>query len=70
MRYGEVEFAILKPEEEHGNIPREEHKEREILFLVRQWFPHLDEKKRELDCGKDEECMYQERYSVPTVSPT
>ena len=59
VRYGEVEFAILKPEEEHGNIPREEHKEREILFLVRQWFPHLDEKKRELDCGKDEECMYQ-----------
>ena len=38
---------------------REEHREREILFLARQWFPQLDREKQELHCGKDEECMYQ-----------
>lgn len=57
VRYGEAEYAI--PGNGEGNISREEHKEREILFLLRQWFPHVDEGKKEFHCGKDEECMYQ-----------
>ncbi len=63
MRYGDTEFPLIKPESEgvkwNGNIVREEHREREILFLARQWFPQLDREKQELHCGKDEECMYQ-----------
>lgn len=63
VRYGDTEFPLIKPESEgvkwNGNIVREEHREREILFLARQWFPQLDREKQELHCGKDEECMYQ-----------
>ena len=63
MRYGDTEFPLIKSESEgvkwNGNIVREEHREREILFLARQWFPQLDREKQELHCGKDEECMYQ-----------
>ncbi len=63
VRYGDTEFPLIKSESEgvkwNGNIVREEHREREILFLARQWFPQLDREKQELHCGKDEECMYQ-----------
>lgn len=59
VRYGETEFAILEDGEGEGHVPREAHKEQEILFLLRQWFPHLEEKKKEFHCGKDEESMYQ-----------
>lgn len=59
VRYGEEEFAVPDYGEGNGNVPREEHKEREILFLVRQWFPQFIEEKGEFHCGKDEECMYQ-----------
>ncbi len=59
VRYGEMEFAIPKYDGDNGNIFREEHKEQEILFLIRQWFPYMEEGKQELHCGKEEECMYQ-----------
>ena len=59
VRYGEAEFALPKYDAENEYALREEHREREILFLLRQWFPYFEEEKREFHCGKDEECMYQ-----------
>lgn len=63
VRYGGAEFPLIQPESEgvkqNGKIAREENREREILFLTRQWFPQLDREKQELHCGKDEERIYQ-----------
>ncbi len=59
VRYGEVEFALLEEEDGKGNVPREEQKEQETLFLLQQWFPCVDKEKQEFHCGKDEECIYQ-----------
>ncbi len=63
VRYGEAEGVLSEFDDEASPaFPlslREEHKEREILFLLRQWFPYTDKKNQELHCGKDDECMYQ-----------
>ena len=59
VRYGEEEFPLLEEEGGNGNVPREEQKEQEVLFLLRQWFPLVDSEKQEFHCGKDEESMYQ-----------
>ncbi len=63
VRYGDIEYPLIKAESEDAlwnrTDLREENREREILFLTRQWFPQMDRKKKELHCGKDEECMYQ-----------
>ncbi len=63
VRYGETEGGLVELEDsENPSFPlarREEHKEREIMFLLRQWFPYINERKQEMHCGKDEECMYR-----------
>lgn len=63
VRYGDIEYPLIQAESEDAlwnrTDLREENREREILFLTRQWFPQMDRKKKELHCGKDEECMYQ-----------
>lgn len=57
-RYGEREFSLLE-EADSGELFRDGQKEGEILFLTRQWFPCLDTQKQELNCGQNEELMYQ-----------
>lgn len=63
VRYGDAEYPLIQPESEDAlwnrTDLREENREREILFLTRQWFPQMEREKKELHCGKDEECMYQ-----------
>ncbi len=59
--YGDKEFSLFDLLDE--NLPydriRDVAKEGEILYLVKKWFPHFEEEKQELDCGGDEELMYQ-----------
>lgn len=57
-RYGEREFSLLDGKADEEPI-RDGLREGEILFLARQWFPYYDEKKQEINCGQDEELMYQ-----------
>lgn len=59
-RYGDREFSVLDLLEDDMVEPfRERSREKETLFLVRQWFPFHDAGKGELHCGEDEERMYQ-----------
>lgn len=60
-RYGDRELSLLdNMDEERLMEPfREREREREILFLVQQWFPYVDTEKQELHCGQEEELMYQ-----------
>jgi len=60
VRYGERELSILDTLGDENLEPfREREREKEILFLVQQWFPYVDEERRELHCGQEEERMYQ-----------
>lgn len=58
VKYGEREFSLP---EENGDeeLFRDKQREEEILFLTRQWFPFYDLQKKELNCGGNEELMYQ-----------
>ena len=60
-RYGDRELSLFDiMDKERVTEPfREKEREREILFLVQQWFPYVDMEKQELHCGQDEELMYQ-----------
>lgn len=57
VHYGEAVFSIL--DEEPDPAVREIAREREILFLLRQWFLYIDRKNQEMHCGKEEEAMYR-----------
>lgn len=57
-RYGESEFALPEQQGE-GDPLRDMQREQEVLQVARQWFPYYDAQKQELDCGQDEELMYQ-----------
>lgn len=59
-RYGEREFRVADSVERQPLEPfREGTREEEALFLARQWFPHWDSEKQELDCAGDEGLMFQ-----------
>lgn len=60
-RYGSEELSLIDNIDADRSIElfREQEREREILFLTRQWFPYVDFEKRELHCGGEEELMYQ-----------
>jgi len=60
-RYGEKSCSVVELLDS-GKPPepfREKEREREILFLVQQWFPYPDLEKQELHCGQEEDRMYQ-----------
>lgn len=58
VRYGEQEFSLLE-ESDETELFRDGMREDEILFRARQWFPYYDSQRQELNCGQDEELMYQ-----------
>ncbi len=60
-RYGDREFQALDYlDQERVREPfREWEREREMLFMVQQWFPYIDWGKQELHCNREEELMYQ-----------
>lgn len=59
-RYEGRELSVLDVLKENRPLERfrEEARESEILFLVRQWFPYVDPEREDLHCGQDEELMY------------
>ena len=57
-KYGDRVFSLLE-EKENDDFFRDKQKEAEILLLTRQWFPFWDSQKQELNCGQEEELMYQ-----------
>ncbi len=58
VRYGNTELMLI---EEHRDrkVSRILAKEQEVLFLLRQWLPYVDEEQMELHCGENEELVYQ-----------
>lgn len=56
--YGDKGF-LLPEESEEESFLRDEQKENEITFLVRQWFPYYDAAKQEFTCGGEEALMYR-----------
>lgn len=60
-RYGDREFSALDYlDQERVQEPfREWEREREMLFMVQQWFPYVDWDRQELHCNREEELMYQ-----------
>ncbi len=58
VRYGNIELMLL---EEHRDrkVSRILAKEQEVLFLLRQWMPYIDEEQKEVHCGENEELVYQ-----------
>ncbi len=60
-RYGEAEFRVVETgDRRQPQEPfREGTRESEALFLARQWFPYWDEGKQELNCGRQEQLMFQ-----------
>ncbi len=56
--YGDKSF-LLPEESEAESFLRDEQKENEITFLVRQWFPYYDDAKQEFTCGGEEALMYR-----------
>ncbi|MCI9336600.1 MAG: DEAD/DEAH box helicase family protein [Lachnospiraceae bacterium] len=61
VRYGEREFRVVDFGDRKERLEpfREGTREEEALFLARQWFPHWDSEKEELDCESSEELMFR-----------
>ncbi len=58
VRYGNVEIMLLE-EQTDRSVSRILAKEQEVLFLLHQWLPYIDEEQNELHCGENEELVYQ-----------
>lgn len=58
VRYGNVEIMLLEKNTDRS-VSRLLAKEQEILFLLYQWLPYIDEEQNELHCGENEEMVYQ-----------
>ena len=60
-RYGETEFRVVDYDDRKQPLEpfREGTREEEALFMARQWFPYWDGGKQELNCGQDENLMFQ-----------
>ncbi len=62
-KYGDREVSVLDVLDEKGKEIlepfRDVAKEGEVLYQVMQMMPHIDWQKEELDCGGDEELVYQ-----------
>ncbi len=56
--YGSKEIMLLEDDTDRS-ISRIRAKEQEVLFLLQQWFPYVDEERKEMHCGENEELVYQ-----------
>ena len=58
-RYGECTFPVIGKQKEKAENWRDVNTEERVVFRARQWLPYVNERLGELNCGRDEEKVFQ-----------